>query len=279
MRFGGGRYRAAVMALLTLSGVAGAATQVPLTVNEGNQKYLGTLFLPDAPKKNSPLVVVVPEWWGKTAYLDKRGRQVADELGAIALVVDMYGDGKVVETPDEATALSGPFYQDPQKGVHILDLFLAHAPAAIEAAKASVDTSKVLAIGYCFGGTQVLNLLRSGEMPASERLAGVATFHGGLSSTMTLTHPTTTKLLVLHGAADQLVKPADVAAFKKEMKAAKVDMTFIAYPGAMHAFTNPQSTEVGKRYHIPIAYNASADKKSWAEFRKFYHELTGTAGR
>jgi dienelactone hydrolase len=231
------------------------------------------LFLPDSPQKNSPLVLVVPEWWGKNDYTEQRARQVADELGAIALAVDVYGDGKVGETPAEATALSSPFYKDPEVGVRILNAFLEKAPAAVQAAKASMDPRKIFAIGYCFGGTQVLNLLRSGQMPIKEKLLGVVSFHGGLASTLHAAHPIAPKLLVLQGEADQLVKPEEVAAFKKEMAGDKAKMTFISYPDAGHAFTNPKATEIGKKYGIPVAYNENADKKSWAEFKKFYEAL------
>jgi dienelactone hydrolase len=252
-----------------------AATKKALTVTEGNQKYMGTLFIPKSPKKNIPLVVVAPEWWGKNDYVDRRAKQVADELGAVALAVDFYGDDKVVKTPAEAGNLAREFYKNPEKGVTILNAFLTAAPAALTAAKVNVDLNKVMAIGYCFGGTQVLNLVRSGKMPKDQKLAGVVSFHGGLSSSLHASAPITAKLLVLHGAADTMVKPEDVENFKKEMAQAKADMTFIAYPGAIHAFTNPNATEIGKKYGIAVAYNESADKKSWAEFKKFYGTITG----
>jgi dienelactone hydrolase len=271
-----------LQAFLSVSGVLGslasvsaqAATEVPLTLTQGNEKYMGTLFLPEHSTGSVPLVIVVPEWWGKNAYSDRRARMVADELGAAALSVDVYGNGKVVETPTDAMALSGPFYKNPEAGVKTLNAFLAAAPSAAQSAKVTLDPSKVLAIGYCFGGTQVLNLARSSQMPANEKLIGVVSFHGGLASSMVASGPIAPKLLVFQGEADQMVKPADVVAFKKEMKADHAKMEFISYPGAQHAFTNPKATEIGEKYKIPVAYNENADKKSWAEFKKFYTKLT-----
>ena len=146
------------------------------------------------------------------------------------------------------------------------------AKANFDAALAKVktlpqaDTSKIAAIGYCFGGSMVLNMARMGE-----NLKGVVSFHGdlnvyGLSAKKDEVKP---KVLVLHGEADSMV-PADVvAAFKKEMDGAAVDYKFIGYPGAKHAFTNPGATAVGEKYKIDIAYNEAADKSSWEEMKTF----------
>jgi len=127
------------------------------------------------------------------------------------------------------------------------------------------DPTRIAAIGYCFGGSIVLHMARIGE-----DLKGVATFHGGLGP-ISKEEPGTikAKLLVCNGADDKMATPELVAAFKKEMHDAKADMTFIDYPGAMHGFTNPDATELGKKYSIPIAYNAKADHESWKALEKF----------
>ena len=124
------------------------------------------------------------------------------------------------------------------------------------------NKNKVVVMGYCFGGTTALELARSGAP-----LAGTAVFHGGLSTPM----PADAKkikgpVLVMHGADDPTVPPAEVKAFKDEMNNAGVAMKFVSYPGAVHAFTNPAA---GNDNSKGAAYNATADKESWIEFEKF----------
>jgi dienelactone hydrolase len=262
------------MLFFAVSAAFGAST-VPVNVKDGDKTYLGTLYIPTKAKGPLPMVVVVHEWWGKTDYPDMRAKRIADELGYAALAVDLYGEGKIATTPPEAQSLSSPFYKDPLIGVNLLQKFIAAAPDAAKTANASIDPSKIAAIGYCFGGTQALNLARSEQMPNGDKLLGVVSFHGGLASSLKAPAPITTKLLVLQGGADQFVKPDEVAAFKKEMSDDKADMTFKSYPGASHAFSNPKATENGKKYNIPIAYNAKADKDSWSMMKTFFKNLFG----
>lgn len=134
----------------------------------------------------------------------------------------------------------------------------------------ATDPTKVAAIGYCFGGAVVLQMARLGA-----DLDGVASFHGTLSpqGPPAQAGMFKAKALVLHGADDALVPPEQVAAFKKEMDAAGVDYTFIDYPGAQHAFTNPAATERGKASNMPLAYDEAADHQSWAELQKFLNAL------
>jgi dienelactone hydrolase len=265
----------ALSMLLLAASAAFGASSVPVNVKDGDKTYLGTLYIPTKAKGPLPMVVVVHEWWGKDGFSDSRAKRIADELGYAALSVDLFGEGKVAQNPPEAQGLSGPFYKDPQIGVKRLQAFIAAAPDAAKTANASIDTSKIGAMGFCFGGTQVLNLARSEQMPNGDTLLGVVSFHGGLASSLKAPAPITTKLLVLHGADDQFVKPDEVAAFKKEMSDDKADMTFKAYPGATHAYTNPKSTENGKKFNLPLAYNAKADKESWSAMKTFFKGLFG----
>jgi dienelactone hydrolase len=186
------------------------------------------------------------------------------ELGYTALAVDMYGDGKVVSTPEEAQALAGGVYGN-------LEGARARFQKAQEvlAQHETVAGDDIAAIGYCFGGGVVLHMARTGA-----DLDGVASFHGSLA-TKTPAEPgkVEAKVLVLHGAADPMVPPADVEAFKKEMDAAKVDYTFKAYEGVTHAFTNPAATEVGKKFNLPVAYDAQADQQSWTELQAFLQKI------
>ena len=127
-----------------------------------------------------------------------------------------------------------------------------------------VDQNKLAAIGYCFGGTTVLELARSGAP-----VKGVVSFHGGLSADPKVEESIKTKILVLHGADDPFVPPNEVAGFEEEMKTSGADYRLIKYPGAVHGFTNPNN-----KGEIPGAlYNAEADAKSWEAMQGFFKEI------
>ncbi|HUL31083.1 MAG TPA: dienelactone hydrolase family protein [Thermodesulfobacteriota bacterium] len=207
-----------------------------------------------------PGVLVVPEWWGLNDYVRGRARMLA-ELGYTALAVDMYGEGKLVATADEAGKLSSEAMKN-------VDVTRARFMAAVDYLKGqpTVDPSRIAAIGYCFGGGVVLNMARQGV-----DLKGVVSFHGTLTAVKSAQPGgIKAKILVLTGGADKFVPPEQVEAFKEEMKAAAADFRVISYPGALHSFTNPEATELGKKFNMPIAYNAQADKESWSEMKKFF---------
>ncbi len=206
-----------------------------------------------------PGILIVPEWWGVNDYARRRARMLA-ELGYTALVVDMYGNGKEAANPEEAEKLSSEVMKNKTlaEGRFMAALaFLRGQP--------TVDPQRVVAIGYCFGGGVVLDMARWGV-----DLKGVVSFHGILT-TVDPAKPggVKAKILILTGADDSFVPPKQVEAFKKEMTDAGADYKFIAYAGATHAFSNPDSTANGKKFNIPIAYNAKADKESWQEMKKF----------
>jgi dienelactone hydrolase len=206
-----------------------------------------------------PAVLVVPEWWGLNDYVKARARQLA-ELGYIAIAVDFYGEGRIADNPDSAGKWAMPFYKNPQ-------MAKSHFDAALEKIKSypQTDTGKIAAIGYCFGGAQVLNMARLGE-----HLKGVVSFHGNLVGVPVKKELLKAKILVCHGEADQFVKPAEVAAFKKSMDSVGADYTFKSYPGATHAFSNPDATAIGQKFKMPIAYNVAADTASWNEMKSFF---------
>ena len=210
-----------------------------------------------------PGVLVVHEWWGLNDYARKRARMLAEQ-GYAAMAIDMYGDGKQAEHPDDA----GKFSSELMKNFSTAkDRFIA----AMEFLKAQpmVDPNKIAAIGYCFGGGIVLNMARQGV-----DLRGVASFHGSLAAVAPAERGSVkTRILVLHGADDKFITREQIEAFKVEMKNAGADFRFIAYPGAVHSFTNPEADEYGKKFKIPVAYNAEADKKSWKELKKFLQQI------
>lgn len=212
-------------------------------------------------KEKRPGILVVPEWWGLNDYSRSRAKQLA-ELGYVAMAVDVYGEGKQGTTPDEAQKLASTYYNDLSLSKVILD-------AALNKFKTypQVDSTKMAAIGYCFGGALVLNAAKLGI-----DLKGVVSFHGGLQGVTPDKSKIKAKILVLHGAADEFENP-HVAQFKKEMDSAGVDYSFVEYPNATHAFSNPNATEVGKKFNMPISYNEAADKASWEEMKKFLKGL------
>ena len=208
-----------------------------------------------------PVVMVLPEWWGVTDYVKNRAKQLA-ELGYFAMVVDYYGGGKTVDNPEQASKLAEPFYKIPINAKLMFDKAKAQL---LKFPNANYD--KIAAIGYCFGGAQALNMARQ-----EDELKGVVSFHGNL---MTGIKPKNNdvKILVLNGEADTFVPQEEIAAFKKQMDSAKIDYKFISYPGAVHSFTNPASTEIGKKYDMKVAYNKEADEKSWNEMKTFLQEI------
>ncbi|HEX6193989.1 MAG TPA: dienelactone hydrolase family protein [Chitinophagaceae bacterium] len=209
-----------------------------------------------------PAVLVVPEWWGLNDYVKGRAKQLAD-LGYIAMAVDMYGNGKTVDNPEDAGKMATPFYQNPQMAKARFDAALAKLKSYAQA-----DQSKIAAIGYCFGGAQVLNMARMGS-----DLKGVVSFHGNLVGVAPDKNLLKADVLVCHGAADPFVPQSDVDKFKKQMDSIGAKYTFKAYEGATHAFTNPNATAVGEKFKIPIAYNAAADSASWNDMKSFFSNI------
>lgn len=209
-----------------------------------------------------PVVLIVHEWWGLNDYVRGRARQLA-EMGYLAMAVDMYGNGRTAANPQEAMAFAGPFYSNPQ-------LTKSRFDAALNKIKtyAQADTANIAAIGYCFGGSVVLNVAKLGDP-----LAGVVSFHGGLAGVPANKDLLKARVLVCHGNADSFVPQAEVDHFRKSMDSIGADYTFKTYDSATHAFTNPDATEAGRRFNLPIAYNGKADTASWADMKAFLDRI------
>jgi dienelactone hydrolase len=231
-----------------------------LEYKQGETRLIGYLAAPKDTMQPGPGVLVVPEWKGLNDYAKQRAEQLA-ELGYVALAADIYGEGKVAADNKEAGALAKTYKDD-------RDLLRARMNAGLETLKAqpSVDPQQVAAIGYCFGGTAVLELARSGA-----DVNGVVSFHGGLDTPQPEDSKNIkAKVLVLHGGDDPLVPPEQVQAFKEEMRQGKVDWQLITYGGAVHSFTNPGS---GSDPSQGVAYDAAADRRSWQHMQLFFDEL------
>ncbi len=176
------------------------------------------------------------------------------ELGYTALAVDMYGDGRQAEHPQQAGELASQVRQN-------MDVAKPRFQAAMDVLRGheTVGPDRVAAIGYCFGGGVVLQMAREGL-----DLEAVVSFHGSLA-TDRAAQPgqVESRVLVLHGAADRLVTDEQVAQFKREMERAGVSYRFVAYEGATHAFTNPEADRLAQKFDMPIGYHAEADRRSW----------------
>ncbi len=227
----------------------------------GDQNFKGYIAWKDDGKKTKPGILVVHEWWGFNEYIRMRTDMLA-ELGYIAMAVDMYGDGKVYDTAMDAQNAAGYIFSHPdllkermEKGYEILT------------SEKTVNQKHISAIGYCFGGTVVLNAAAMG-LP----LETVVSFHGGLNGFKASPAMKNTKVLICNGAADMFVTQADIENFKSEMEKYNVTYEFKNYEAATHAFTNKYSTEAGKKFNMPIAYNEAADKASWQDMILFFNK-------
>ncbi len=222
----------------------------------------GYVAYDEAKKGKRPAIVVIHEWWGNNDYSRMRADMLAG-LGYIAIAADMYGGGKEGPTPKEALELATPFYKDPQLAKERIE-------AAVNKLKEyeQTDATQMACIGYCFGGSMSLNAANMGM-----DFKGVVSFHGGLQVVPAETGKTKAKILVCHGAADKFISEEEIKNFRHNLDSVKVDYTFISYPDATHAFTNNESTENGKKFNIPIAYNAAADKKSWEDMKAFFKTI------
>jgi len=227
---------------------------------DGDLSFEGYVAVDETLSALRPGVLVVHDWMGVSAETRRRCDMLAG-LGYVAFAADIYGKGVRPSTPEEAGKLAGLYKGDRA-------LFRKRLALALTQLRkdAHVDRSRVAAIGYCFGGTGVIELARSGA-----DVRGVVSFHGGLDSL----HPEDAKaikcrVLVLHGADDPYNPPADVAAFQDEMRKAGVDWQMIYYGGAVHAFTNPGAGSDPRR---GAAYDARADARSWTAMRDFLQEI------
>jgi dienelactone hydrolase len=243
-------------------GNAAAIKEEPVTYTANGTTLKGYIAYDSSKQGRRPIVLVVPEWWGMTEYPRMRAKQLA-ELGYFAMAIDMYGDGKIAPDPQQAQSMAMPFYKNPQQGKARVDAALAKAKTFPQA-----DTSQTAAIGYCFGGSMVLNAAKMGS-----DFDGVVSFHGGLEGVAPDKNKLKAKILVCHGGADSFVPQSQVDAFKKSMDSVGADYTFKVYPNATHAFTNPKATENGEKFKMPIKYNGAADTASWNDMKEFFGRI------
>jgi len=251
----------ALCAIAMIANANAAIKEEPVTYSDGETTLKGFVVYDDAIKAKRPGIVMVYEWWGITTHIRNEARKFAQQ-GYTAFIADMYGDAKTADNPKDAGALSSSVMKNPA----VMESRFNAARNQL-AKQASVDPQRIGAIGYCFGGAVVLNMARAGA-----NLAAVAGFHASLGLNTPAPAPGTVKakILILNGADDPFVKREQYDALKKDFDAAKVDYQVIEYPGAVHAFTNPEATELGKKFNLPLRYDAKVDQEAKAEGAKFF---------
>jgi len=243
----------------TLLASAAIQTQT-IEYREGDTVLEGFMAWDDSVSGKRPAVVVVHQWKGLGDYEKKRAEMLAG-LGYVALAADIYGKGVRAKDAQEAAPLAGKYKNDPP-------LLRARVNAAVDQVKKDerVDSTKVAAIGYCFGGTTVLELARSGS-----GVRGVVSFHGGLGTPEPAgPGDIKCKVLALHGADDPFVSAEENAKFQAEMRKSGADWQMVSYGGAVHAFTD---WNAGTDNSKGAAYNERADKRSWLEMKRFLAEV------
>jgi dienelactone hydrolase len=254
-----------VLALSFMTQFANAAIKTEaVEYKDGKTVLEGYLVYDDSWTTPRPTVIIVHQWMGLTDHEKQSAERLANQ-GYVAFALDLYGKGARPGNMAEAGALAGKFKGDRK-------MFREREKAAFDFIKKNkkVDAKRIVIAGYCLGGTGALEAVRGG-LP----VVGAVSFHGGLSAD----HPEQTKnvkpkLLVMHGAVDPNVPPKEVEGFMKEMNDAKADYQFIAYSGAVHAFTQK---EAGNDPSKGAAYNEAADRRSWQAFMDFLNEVIPVA--
>ena len=238
-------------------------TRQTLAYTAGKDELKGYMAFDDESGGARPGVIVIHEWWGLDDYIRTRADRLA-ELGYAALAIDMYGNGATADSPDEAGGMMNAVLGNMESGTSRL-----RAAHEVLCAQSVVDETRTAAIGYCFGGAMVLHMARIG-MP----LKAVVSFHGALGSFHTpRPGEIQSRILVCHGAKDNLVPESDIETFNVEMATAEANVKFESYEGALHGFTNPEATERGQSYGLPLAYDQRADKASWSEMKALFNEV------
>jgi len=208
-----------------------------------------------------PGILVIHEWWGHNDYTRVRADMLAG-LGYVALAVDMYGEGKQAAHPADAGKFAGQVFSN-------IEDAKARFEAAMKVLKndENVDTARIAAISYCFGGSVALTMANAGY-----ELDAVVAFHSGVELPIQPSGDLNTRILVQNGGQDPMVSAESVKNFKASMNKAKAIFEYIDYPDAVHAYTNPGATALGEKFSLPLAYNKEADAKSWEKMKSWLVE-------
>lgn len=259
------RWISGIGLLLAAAGAMAAIQSKAVDYADGDVPLHGVLYWDDAIKGKRPGVLVIHEWWGLNDYAKQRARMLA-ELGYVAFAADMYGDHKVTTHAKDAKGWM-------QQITANTDTWQARAALGLEQLRSSdlVDAEKLAAIGYCFGGATVMQMVYAGM-----DVDGVVSFHGSLppaSAGQVAAMKAAGQrpaVLVAHGNSDPFVPPERIVAFKAALDEAEVDWEMDSYARTLHGFTNPDAASFGM---AALAYNEKADKRSWARMQAFFAEI------
>lgn len=251
----------ALCAFAFVTGANAEIKEVPVTYSDGTTTMKGFVVYDDASTAKRPGIIMIHEWWGITPHIHNEAKKYAAQ-GYTAFIADMFGDAKTADNPKDAGALSGGVMKDPKA---MESRFNAAKAELVK--QATVNPDRIGALGYCFGGAVVINMARTGA-----DLKAVAGFHAslGLNTPPPAAGTIKAKILILNGADDPFVKREQYDTLKKELDAAKANYQVIEYPGAVHAFTNPEATALGEKFKLPLKYDANADQASKAEAAKLF---------
>lgn len=254
-----------VLGLLLATAPALAAMQAkPIEWKVGKERFSGYVVYDDASKDKRPGLVMVPNWMGVTDDAVARAKAIAGD-DYVVLVADVWGKGKQPKDSGEAGKFAGALRGE-DRGPLRARIEAAVAALKGQAGKAPLDASRIGAFGFCFGGSTVLELARSGA-----DVAGVVSLHGGLApgAKSATAAQLKTAVLVLNGADDKAVSDEHIVAFEKEMDAAKADWQFVDYSGAVHCFAEPGA---GNDPASNCRYDERAAKRAYRAMDDFFRE-------
>ncbi|HLV78066.1 MAG TPA: dienelactone hydrolase family protein [Marinobacter sp.] len=248
--------------------LASAAAQADLRTETveytlDGQTFSGYLAWDDDTDAKRPGVLLVHEWWGHNEFVRDQAERLAAE-GYTAFALDMYGKGKLAEHPDSAQEFmkeaSSDMDQVKARFVKAKELLQNHE---------SVDSDRIAAQGYCFGGGVVLNMARLGV-----DLDGVVSYHGPLAGPIRAeAGRLKARIQVYTGGADPMVPSAQVAGLVQEMQDAGADLTLVSFPEVLHTFTNPEADRLAEQFGMPVGYDEAAAQRSWEGTLRFYREI------
>ena len=227
-----------------------------ITYQSGDNSFEGFLAQPEG--DSNPCVLIAHTWAGRDAFVEEKAKLLT-ELGYAAFAIDMYGDGKIGTSNEENAGMMQPLLDDREE-------LARRALASLDAVSKidSIDVSKIVIMGYCFGGLVAMDLARTGA-----DIKGAVSFHGFLAGPENSTNEIKAKLLALHGDSDPMVGQDQIESFRQEMTSKKVDWQLHVFGGAMHSFTNPEANDPD----FGAVYSKNADERSWKIFTDLLKEL------
>jgi len=256
-------FSVAATLILASAQVTAAIKTETLNYEVNGESFTGYMAYDDEAKGKRPGVLVVHEWWGHNEFARNQAEKLAAE-GYTAFALDMYGSGKLAEHPEDAQQFMKEATKD-------MDQVKARFMAAKELLQQhhSVDSSRIAAQGYCFGGAVVLTMARMGV-----DLDAVVSYHGALGSTVKAeAGQVQPRIHAYTGGADKMVPADQVAGLVKEMHDAGADLTLVTFPGVLHSFTNPGADRFAEEFNMPLGYDEDAATRSWEGTMRLYEEV------